>query len=235
MRETDLYSPIKAFLEGQGYTVRSEVDGCDVVACRADEPPVIVELKLSLNLELFLQAIDRQKLTDAVYIAVPDDRRSQRRTALQRSPAEVLRLVRLLGLGLLVVTLRKRSARVDALVDPAPYKPRTVPARRRQLLREFAARTGDHNVGGSRGAVVTAYRQDALACAAFLATAGAKRPVEIKKATGVARAGRIVYDDHYGWFERTDEGTYHLTAAGQAGLERYRDVVAGLAANAELD
>ena len=228
MRETELYGPIKEFLEGQGYTVKAEIEGCDVVACRGDEPPVIVELKLSLNLELFLQAIDRQRLTDAVYIAVPDDRRSKRRTLLQRAPDDVVRLVRLLGLGLLVVTVRARSSRVEALVDPEPYRPRPARARLTQLLGEFARRRGDPNVGGSRGKQVTAYRQDALVCAAFLATEGAAKPVEIRNATGVVRAGRIVYDDHYGWFERSDLGTYGLTDLGRAALQTYSEVVATL-------
>ena len=31
-RETDLYAPVKAFLEGQGYDVKAEVADCDV--CR---------------------------------------------------------------------------------------------------------------------------------------------------------------------------------------------------------
>lgn len=29
--ETSLYQPVKAFLEGAGYTVKGEVGGCDVV------------------------------------------------------------------------------------------------------------------------------------------------------------------------------------------------------------
>ena len=43
--ESDLYAPVKALLEGQGYVVKGEVRGCDVVAVRGREPPVIVELK----------------------------------------------------------------------------------------------------------------------------------------------------------------------------------------------
>ncbi len=44
LRETDLYPPIKAFLEGQGYGVKAEVGTCDVFAVRGDEDQVIVEL-----------------------------------------------------------------------------------------------------------------------------------------------------------------------------------------------
>jgi hypothetical protein len=41
MAETDLYLPIKRYLEWQGFTVKAEVKGCDVVAIRGDETPVI--------------------------------------------------------------------------------------------------------------------------------------------------------------------------------------------------
>ena len=38
-KETDLYPPVKALLEGQGYEVKGEVGAADIVACRGDEDP----------------------------------------------------------------------------------------------------------------------------------------------------------------------------------------------------
>ncbi len=55
MREYALYPPVKAFLEAQGYEVKGEVNGCDLVAVRAEEPPVIVELKTAFSLPLVFQ------------------------------------------------------------------------------------------------------------------------------------------------------------------------------------
>ena len=46
------YPAVKAFLEGQGYDVKAEVQGCDVVGTRGDEPPVIIELKLRASRSL---------------------------------------------------------------------------------------------------------------------------------------------------------------------------------------
>ena len=69
-RETDLYPPVKAFLEDQGYTVKAEVGAADVVAVRGGEAPVVVELKLGFSLALFHQCLERLKLTDDVYLAV---------------------------------------------------------------------------------------------------------------------------------------------------------------------
>ena len=129
MRETDLYPPVKAFLEAQGYAVKGEVDGCDLVAVRGDEPPVIVELKAGFSLPLAFQGIARQGLTDNVYLAVPpfSGRTTRRRDALA--------LCRRLGLGLLAVQLEPAPF-VEALLDPArvpaaqaPAKARTVAAR----------------------------------------------------------------------------------------------------------
>ena len=54
-----------------GYEVKGEVRGCDLVARRGDEPPVIVELKLRFTLALVLQGIDRLAITERVYLAVP--------------------------------------------------------------------------------------------------------------------------------------------------------------------
>jgi hypothetical protein len=57
--EADLYPAVKAFLEAQGYDVKGEIRGCDVVATRGEESPVIVELKLAFSLALLLQGVDR--------------------------------------------------------------------------------------------------------------------------------------------------------------------------------
>ncbi len=71
--ETALYAAVKAFLEAQGFAAKGEVGGCDVVAVRAGEPPVLVvcELKLGFTLDLLLQAADRMAVADAVWLAVP--------------------------------------------------------------------------------------------------------------------------------------------------------------------
>jgi len=69
--EATLYAPVKEFLESRGYEVKGEVRGCDLVAWRGGEPPIIVELKLRFSLALVLQGIDRLPLTERVYLAVP--------------------------------------------------------------------------------------------------------------------------------------------------------------------
>jgi hypothetical protein len=52
LNEIDLYAPVKELLEQQDYTVKGEVDRCDLAAVRGAEPPVIVELKRRFALSL---------------------------------------------------------------------------------------------------------------------------------------------------------------------------------------
>ena len=225
MRETTLYRPVKAFLEAQGYAVKGEVTGCDLVAIRGDEPPVIVELKTSFSLSLVFQGIVRQDLSDTVYLAVPPF--SGRTTRRQ----DALALCRRLGLGLLTVQRDARSF-VEALLDPAVYRPRRRTPRLGRLLREFQRRVGDPTEGGStQRQIMTAYRQDSLRCAWHLRQHGPTKAALVAKATAVAGAGAILRADYYGWFERAADrprGVYGLTPKGQAALEEYAEAVAAL-------
>jgi hypothetical protein len=209
--ETDLYVPVKALLESQGYEVKAEVVRCDVVAVRGDEPPVIVELKRTFGLSLVLQGVDRLAMSDAVYLAVG---------ALPSRPKAVRSLCRRLGLGLIVVT----NGRANALLDPLPYQPRKSRLRLARLLAEHQRRAGDPNLGGSvRKPIMTAYRQEALRCAASLEAGEAS--VRVVRAQGDApRAARILQDDVYGWFERVERGVYTLTPRGHRALDEQRAV-----------
>ena len=226
MRETELYPPVKAFLEAQGYAVKGEVEACDLVAVRGDEAPVIVELKTSFTLGLVFQGIARQSVTENVYLGVPpfSERTTRRKDALA--------LCRRLGLGLLAVRLAP-APRVEALLDPAEFRPRRRKDRLGRLLREFRHRVGEPNEGGvARRKVMTAYRQDALRCADYLGRRGPTKAATVAGETGVARARAMMYADHYGWFERppgTVPGTYGLTPKGRAALEEYAEELAGLA------
>jgi len=208
-RETDLYPPIKAFLEDQGYVVKSEVGSADVVALRGAEPPVVVELKLGFSLALFHQCLARLKVTDDVYLAVARAPGKRFAKALKDNTA----MARRLGLGL--ITVRLSDALVEVHCDPGPYAPRKSAKRQKQLLREFARRQGDPNDGGqTRAGLVTAYRQDALKLALYLFEVGASKGADVARETEVAVATRMMRDNHYGWFEKVDKGVYGLTPAG---------------------
>jgi hypothetical protein len=223
-KESDLYAPVKAFLEGQGYVVRGEVHDCDLVAVQGEEV-LVVELKAAFNLALVLQGIARQRLTDNVYLAVeaPRTQRSEPRWT------EVRELCRRLGLGLLAVLFfERKSPLVQVVCDPDVYTPRRSPKKRGLLLKEFHRRSGDHNTGGvTRRPIVTAYREEALQVAVHLREQGPAAPRAVAKATGLATAAAILQKDYYGWFERVARGIYQLTPKGEHALALYADVVVG--------
>ncbi|TMV88408.1 hypothetical protein FGG78_17080 [Thioclava sp. BHET1] len=223
MREADLYPAVKAYLEAQGYEVKAEIGACDVMAQRGAEPPLVVELKTSFSLALIFQGIARQTLSDHVYLAVPVS--SERGWKLRYR--DITRLCRRLGLGLLAVDVG--AGKVEAHLDPGDYAPRKNAKAVGRLLREFERRVGDPNVGGTTGVLrMTAYRQDALRCAAYLQAQGPSKPSALAKALGIARAGPLMRDDHYGWFDHPARGLYALSPKGHEALRAHADEIATL-------
>ncbi len=208
--ESDLYAPVKALLEGQGYVVKGEVRGCDVVAVRGAEPPVVVELKRTFGLGLVLQGVDRLALTDLVYLAVGQ---------WPKQMKNVKKLCRRLGLGFIVVAKDK----ADVVLDPVPYVPRQNKRKAGRMLGEHARRVGDPNLGGQamRAPLMTAYRQEALRCAELLAANGPMKVAALRAACDAPKAAQILQQDVYGWFERVERGVYAITPKGREGLERF--------------
>jgi len=194
------------------------------VAVRGDEGPVVVELKERLNLALLLQAVDRLRVSDAVYVAF---RIGKGHSASWRSRRkQVTSLLRRLGLGLLTVSA---SGSVVAVLDPAPYRPRLDTGRRTRLLREFAERVGDPETGGSTSRQrLTAYRQDAVRCARELTNERVLKVSVIRERAEVSRAGPILRDNHYGWFERVKTGHYELSPSGRRDMIRWSDALESL-------
>jgi hypothetical protein len=231
MPEAELYDPIKLFLEAQGYVVKGEIGACDVMAVRGDDGPVVVELKERLTLALILQAVDRLAFSDTVYVAFRVGKGHSASWRTQRK--QVTRLLRRLGLGLLTVSV---DGRVVAVLDPAPYRPRTQAGRRDRLLKEFAERVGDPEEGGSSSRKrLTAYRQDALRCARQLADEGVLKVSVLRERSGVSRAGQILQDNHYGWFDRVKRGHYELSPKGGRELFEWSEALRHQAFGAELE
>lgn len=227
--ETSLYLPVKGFLEKAGYAVKGEVGGCDLVGLSEGEPSVVVicELKLSFNLELILQAVDRANIADEVWIAARISAKGKGREADKRYRD----LCRRLGIGMLGISDR---GDVSVIVSSVVPMPRTNPKRRSRLMREHQKRRGDPAVGGStRAPIMTAYRQQALGCAMAL-SAGPLRVREIR--SSVPEAGKILQANVYGWFERLDRGIYGLTPNGMEALKRWpqQDVTAAASSEQSL-
>ncbi|MBN1858406.1 hypothetical protein JW848_04290 [Candidatus Bipolaricaulota bacterium] len=222
LRETDLFAPVRSFLEASGHTVRAEVADCDVVGY-AGGKLVVVELKTRITLELLAQATARQRFADLVYVAVPGPipRRSRRRWR------GIKRLLRRLELGLLLVYPTPSPGRVEEVHPPKPYRMRKSSQQRAAVLEEMVGRTATRNTGGStRRKRVTAYRENAIQIAVVLDRFGPLSASQLQQQhnTG-SKTHAILYRDYYGWFERVGRGVYGVSAAGRRAFDEFPTAV----------
>lgn len=206
--------------------MKGEVGAADMVAvpARAKDvdniEPIIIELKTGFSLSLFHQAINRQSMSDQVYIAVP---RKSGKTALVAIRKNKM-LCRRLGIGLITVKFPEGVVKVQC--EPAPFTPRKIKARKTKLLSEFETRHGDPNPGGmTREGLMTSYRQGALRCAKVLYDEGACKGSYVAKMAGFEKATNLMASNHYGWFEKVERGVYGLTPDGAKALEENAETV----------
>lgn len=229
LKETELYAPIKAYFAAMGYDVKGEVGAADMVAVPKSAKdgdavePIIIELKTGFTLSLFHQAINRQSMSDRVYIAVPRKSGKAALTAIRRNKM----LARRLGIGL--ITVKFPEGKVVVHCEPAPFTPRKIKARKIKLLKEFESRHGDPNKGGMTSAgQITSYRQGALRCAKVLYDEGACKGSYVAKMAGFEKATRLMASNHYGWFEKVEKGIYGLTPEGAKALDDHAETVASM-------
>ena len=229
LRESDLYGPVRDYLENLGYQVKGEVKDCDIAALR-DGELIVVELKRGFTLELIYQALDRQRVADGVYVAVPLPRRGYMAPHIR----DMERLCRRLELGLIFVGFTSKGLpQVDVAVHPGKAAPLRRDSRRRQaVIREHQGRTGSANTGGvTRRKILTLYKEQALWIARLLREKGPMTVSEVKKQGGPPNAAAILGRDPMGWFvrEARPEGgriyRYRVGEKGLATLEEYRDLL----------
>ncbi len=231
MKETELSEPIGKWLEKQGYSVSFEVKNCDIVA-RKGEELIIVELKIRFTLDLVYQALNRKKMTESVYVAVPVP---QGKKSIPKIRA-VRQLLHRLEVGLILVRFLKTKTRVEIALHPAEYIPRKAVKRRKAIIREIDGRYSEFNTGGSSvtDRRVSAYRQQALVCAWLLDEVGDLSPSSIIKYGGGSKSQQILSANIYGWFNRVKRGIYTLDPAGKEALEKYRDILREITAKINL-
>ncbi|MCG8454011.1 MAG: DUF2161 family putative PD-(D/E)XK-type phosphodiesterase [Spirochaetales bacterium] len=214
-KETELYPPLRNHLMNHGYEVRGEVGKCDIGAVKGSEL-IVVEMKLRPSLGLLSQAVERQDYADAVYVALPG---KPGRSATTKG---FLRLIRRLGLGLLVVEFGPRTLRVEPIIHPcfATQFPQRREKRKEIMIREIHGRLLDLTPGGIPGGSlkVSAYRQRAMRLVVWLSLMGKATPAELKRLGAPEDAGTILSRNLYGWFERPQRGVYILHEAGEMAL-----------------
>ena len=218
MNETDLYLPIKKLFEDQEFSVKGEVKKCDIVAINKDGLLVIVELKLRFSLALIIQGIERQKISNMVYVAflMPAGRRGK--IVLNNAR----KICKRLKLGLITVRLQP-SEFVKVHLEPSSASGLRINSKKRsQLLNEHYKLLGDPNIGGQVGnTIMTAYRQDAIQVAIAIKGGCKGKPSLLAETLGIPNARSILYNNHYDWFVRIERGLYGLSEKGEVDLKKY--------------
>lgn len=226
--ESDLYGPVHDYLTGLGYEVKGEVKDCDMTAMR-DGELIVVELKRGFTLELIYQAVDRQRIADGVYVAVPLPKKGYMSPHIR----DMQSLCRRLELGLIFVGFTgKGIPQVDVAVHPKEAAaPRKNKKRRLAVIREHASRTGSRNTGGvSRKKILTAYKEQSLLLARLLRDNGPLRAEDVKRLGGPADTAAVLGRNVLNWFAREEapEGRlylYRVSEKGLAALAEYEELI----------
>lgn len=213
-KETDLYAPIRAFLEEEGYQVQAEVKHCDIAAVK-DGQLVVVELKKAFNLKLVYQALERQSLTDQVFVAIPRPKKGQR----EKPWRDMLRLLKRLELGLLTVALDSPLQTVDVVLEPSDSLAWKNRKKREQVQAEMENRQMDVNVGGmTRRKIITAFREKSIRLACILEREGQISTASLRE-RGMEDCVGVLSRNFDKWFQRVEKGVYTLSEKGREALE----------------
>lgn len=211
--ESDLFLPVKDHLEGLGYNVNGEVMNCDLLANK-DEEWLVVELKKTLNLEVILQAAERQKISDVVYIAVLKPENFHKNAKYKR----ICHLLRRLEIGLMLVKFKGKGSSVEVVQIAEPFdrvKSQRVNQKKRTKTQEEFKKRKTQSVGGiTRTKIMTAYREQAIEIAKILEIKGPSKPKDLTEmGLDSKQVQNILYKNYYGWFNRLGQGIYETSEA----------------------
>ena len=214
-KETDLYEPIRAFLEEEGYQVQAEVKDCDIAAVKGGQL-IIVELKKAFNLKLVYQGLERQSLTDQVFLAIPRPAKGAREKAWK----DMLKLLKRLELGLLTVALDSPLKTVDVVLEPSDSPIRKNKKKKEQVRGELENRQVNVNVGGmTRRKIMTAFREKSIRLACLLEKEGQVSTASLRE-RGLEEYIVILGRNYDKWFQRVEKGVYALSEKGKEALEK---------------
>lgn len=224
LQEVDLYKPIQTYFSREEYEVYGEVKDCDMVAVKGEEL-VVIELKLTLSVDLLIQAAKRQRLTDQVYIAIPKPKYRLN----SRQWTDKCHLIRRLELGLIIVSSPGMRARAEIIFPPTPINHRKKigqnKLKREAVMKEINGRSADFNVGGSnRTKIMTAYKENCIQIACYLENFGSLSPRALIQLGTGDKTSSILTKNYYNWFERIKRGTYVISEKGRQEVKEYPEL-----------
>lgn len=212
-KETDLYAPIKQMLETQGFTVKGEVKHCDIAAMKEDML-WIVEMKLSFNITLLYQAMERLAITPQVFVAIPRPRKQH-----DKNFRIMKKILKKLSLGLITVAMDSPLPLAEILIFPSekPVKANKATA---AVKREIAGRRSDTAGGVTKTVVNTAYRERSVKIACILENKGSLSASQLVKQYLCEKDTYSILTANYnGWFKKTGRGLFSLSATGEKYLQ----------------
>ena len=210
MKETELYAPVKKLFLSQGFDVKGEVKDIDVIAYHQDVM-IGVELKTKVSLKLIYQAIDRQKVLDQVYIAIPKDAIYQSKSLYRN----FTHLLKRLEIGLIIVNGDSAEVIIEAVPFDRNLSRSRYKKRKTMLDKELRLRKNNKNVGGTNGKKITRYKELVIDIGNYLISNTKASPKEIKEKTGIEKTASILQKNYDGYFQRVERGIYQLTEKGK--------------------
>ncbi|MGE5703526.1 MAG: hypothetical protein ACM32O_13430 [Clostridia bacterium] len=203
MKETDLYEPIKQWMEERGFTAYPEVE-CRSGGGRADIVVTsgavtgVVEMKRTLSLELLDQALRWRGYANLIWIAIPHKQKKYKQV--------VTILLRDYGIGLLAIS---KTGRVWCIQNPRFS--RRIVAHLREALSEHHLNSGLKG-GHSGGGYITPYRITMNSIRHYLMRAGGWRSIrdildhcETHYASPRASLAKALQEFEASWCEKTKE------------------------------
>lgn len=215
--ESDLYPVVARYFEEQGFIVKGEVCGCDLVAVNGDAI-VVAELKITFNIKLLYQAVRRLAISDRVYAVIFKPKTRQKMSYWQMMKS----LCRRLHVGLLVID----GNDVLVIAEPGPFVSKATSKQRSKVMREFNGRRISQNTGGVTGKKLqTAYLEAAIQISVFLKKHKKLKTTELVALGCSERAAKILYHNHYGWFQKIGRGEYKLKSGKATAIAKENQAI----------
>jgi hypothetical protein len=209
MKESDMYDPIKNLLISQGFIVRGEVKGCDIAAVKG-EILWIVEMKLSANITLIYQAMERQAATENVFVAIPRPRK-----ITDKNFRFLKKLLKKLDIGLITVALDSPLKQAEIILFPNEKRTKKENKKSESIKKEIFGRTTDSTGGTNNKKINTAYRERCVRIACLLEAKGALSAKLLREYGCEKDANSILYGNFNGWFTKVKTGIYALSDTGK--------------------
>jgi hypothetical protein len=219
-KEEDLYEPIRKWLVNNGYAVQAEVVDCDIIGIKNEELHII-ELKKGFSLQLVYQCLERQRLSDKVYAAIPIPKKGKRGKTLKNAKTLLGRL----GIGLIVVHLYNKNSMVELISEPKENTARKNPRRQKRVQKEIDNRSGNYNKGGVNGKTITAYREASILIYLLLQKEIESTAALLKKLGAPPNTGSILRANHYGWFHKVARGKFTFDVDMETIEAEYGEIV----------